>query len=52
VNVQVKSYRPAFFKLAGTLIVSQDALPDKVLAAVEQILRTQFSFDARASGNR
>jgi predicted phage baseplate assembly protein len=50
VNVQVKSYRPAFFKLAGTLIVSQDALPDKVLTAVEQVLRTQFSFDARAFG--
>jgi hypothetical protein len=50
VNVQVKSYRPAFFKLAGTLIVSPDALPDKVLVAVEQVLRTQFSFDARAFG--
>lgn len=50
VNVQVKSYRPALFKLAGTVKVDPDALPDTVLSAVEQALRTQFSFEARAFG--
>jgi predicted phage baseplate assembly protein len=50
VPLRVKTYRPAFFRLAAGVKVNPDFLPDKVLAAVEQALREQFSFTARQFG--
>ena len=50
VRLHVKSYRKALFRIAGSVKVAPDHLQEKVLAAVEQSLRKQFSFDARAFG--
>jgi predicted phage baseplate assembly protein len=50
VNVTVKSYRKALFRLAANTKIHSDHLPEKVLAAVEQSLRDEFSFDRRAFG--
>jgi hypothetical protein len=50
VSLRVKSYRPAHFRFAGKMKVNPDYQSDAVLAAVEQILRKQFSFDVRAFG--
>ncbi|MEP7339642.1 MAG: putative baseplate assembly protein [Acidobacteriota bacterium] len=50
VPLRVQTYRPAFFRLAANVKVHPDYLPDKVLAAVEQALRAQFSFAARQFG--
>jgi predicted phage baseplate assembly protein len=50
VPLRVQTFRPAFFRLAAGVKVDPDYLPDKVLAAVEQALRTQFSFAAREFG--
>jgi hypothetical protein len=50
VRLRVKSYQPALFRLAGSVKVDPDFESDNVLAAIEQELRTQFSFDARAFG--
>lgn len=50
VPLRVQTYRPAFFRLAANVKVHPDYLPDKVLAAVEQALRAQFSFAARRLG--
>src|SRR4029434_1498096 len=38
------------FRLAASVKVHPDHLPDKVLAAVEQAVRAQFSFTARQFG--
>ena len=46
----VQSYEPRLFQLAAAVKVDADFLPEKVLAAVEQRLRTQFSFAARSLG--
>ena len=50
VSLRVKSYRPAFFRLAANVKVDPDYETDLVLAAVEQALRTQFSFAVCAFG--
>jgi predicted phage baseplate assembly protein len=50
VPLRVQSYCPAFFRLAAGVKVHPDYLPDKVLTAVEQALRAQFSFTARQFG--
>lgn len=50
VNLSVKSYRPAYFRFAGTVKVDPDYVTDEVLAAVEQALRTHFAFAVRAFG--
>jgi len=50
VNLSVKSYRPAYFRFAGNVKVNPDYETDRVLAAVEQALRAQFSFDLREFG--
>lgn len=50
VSVRVQTYRPAYFHFAGTVKVDPDYETDKVLAAVEQALRTQFAFAVRAFG--
>lgn len=48
--LEVKSYEPRFFRLASTLQVAPDHLPEKVRAEVEALLRDRFSFDAREFG--
>jgi uncharacterized phage protein gp47/JayE len=50
VDLRVKNYLHAYFHFAGTVKVDADFETEKVLAAVEQQLRVQFSFDARAFG--
>lgn len=50
VSLAVKSYRPAHFHFAGKVKVAADYQTEQVLAAVEQALRTQFAFEARAFG--
>jgi predicted phage baseplate assembly protein len=50
VSLRVKSYRPAYFRFAGKVKVNPDYETDAVLAAVENTLREQFSFDVRAFG--
>lgn len=50
VKVRIKSYRRALFRVAARIKVDPDHQPEKVLAEVEQSLRTQFSFDAREFG--
>lgn len=48
--LQVKSYRPALFKLAATVKIDSDYQPDAVLDAVKKALRSHFSFGERAFG--
>ena len=48
--LEVKSYEPRFFRLAATLQVAPEYLPEKVRAEVEALLRDRFSFDAREFG--
>jgi predicted phage baseplate assembly protein len=50
VSLRVKSYRPAYFRFAGKVKIDPDYQSGLVLAAVEQKLRQQFSFDVRAFG--
>ncbi|SOE87085.1 putative baseplate assembly protein [Burkholderia sp. YR290] len=50
VPIRVSSYHPAVFRFGGTVKVDADFETDKVLAAVEQALRSAFSFDARSFG--
>jgi hypothetical protein len=50
VPIWVKSYRPAFFRLAGKLNIDPAYLKDTVKAEVETALRARFSFDAREFG--
>jgi len=50
VPVQVQTYRPRFFRVAAGIKVDSDYLPQKVLAAIEVLLRTRFGFDARQFG--
>lgn len=50
VDLRVKTYRPAYFRFAGSVKVDPDYETDAVLAAVEQALRDDFAFAARAFG--
>jgi predicted phage baseplate assembly protein len=50
VHVEVKSYQPRVFRLAGAVKIEPDFLPEKVLADVDRKLRDTFSFAARAFG--
>jgi hypothetical protein len=50
VPLRVQTYRPAFFKLGAAVKLDPDYEPQKVLAAVEQALRSALSFDTRVFG--
>ena len=50
VELRVKTYRPAYFRFAGSVKIAGDYESEKVLAAVEAALREKFSFAARAFG--
>ncbi len=50
VPIRVSSYQQALFKFGCNVKVDSDFETDKVLAAVEQALRSAFSFDARSFG--
>jgi Baseplate J-like protein len=50
VPLEVQSYRKAYFHLTATITVKPDFQKDAVVVGVEQALRSQFSFDARAFG--
>lgn len=50
VDLRVMTYRPAFFRFAGSVKIHADHETDKVLAAVKSALRHNFSFAARAFG--
>ncbi len=49
-RLRVKSYQPASFRLAGKIRPRPEYLPDKVLSAVKEVLKVQFSFGARGFG--
>lgn len=50
VLVQVKTYRPAQFQIAGGVKVKPDFLTDLVFTAVKETLTEAFSFSARSFG--
>lgn len=50
IPLRVQSYRRALFRVKARVKIDPNYLSDKVLATVWSILRTQFSFDARAFG--
>ena len=50
VAVRVVTYREAAFRISATILGDPDYEPDKVLAAVRDALRSNFSFDARQFG--
>lgn len=50
IPLRVKSYRPAFFRVSGTLSIDPAYLAEPVKAAVDAALRAKFSFDARQFG--
>ncbi len=50
VSLRVKSYRPAYFRIAASVKVDPDYETNLVLAAVEAALCAQFSFEVRAFG--
>jgi predicted phage baseplate assembly protein len=50
VPLRVQTYRRAFFRTSALIDVNPDYQQDKVLAAVTDALRTEFSFDSRAFG--
>jgi predicted phage baseplate assembly protein len=50
VDLLVKSYRPAYFKVAGNFIVDPNFESQTVSAALELALRSKFSFDVRSFG--
>ena len=50
VELRVMTYRPAYFRFAGSVKVDGDYETDKVLAAVETALRHDFAFAARRFG--
>lgn len=47
VPLRVKTFVPAFFTLAGTILCAPDHLEAKVLAEIEKALREAFSFGVR-----
>jgi phage-related baseplate assembly protein len=50
VHVRVESYRKTLFRLAVRVKVNPDYRSEQVLVAVEQALRSHFSFDTRDFG--
>ncbi len=50
VQVELKSYRPLFFRVVANIQVDKDYLPEKVLPEVGVQLRTTFSFKQRSFG--
>jgi hypothetical protein len=48
--VEVRSYQPVNFKLAGTVFIDADRSIEKVGATVKSALKTAFSFKARSFG--
>jgi predicted phage baseplate assembly protein len=50
VPFNVVSYRPAFFKLAARVNVHGDYRPERVIEAVQERVRTAFSFERREFG--
>jgi predicted phage baseplate assembly protein len=50
VPIQIASYTPVSFKLAGTIYADSDRDPDDVGTAVNDALKSAFSFDARDFG--
>jgi hypothetical protein len=50
VSLLVESYEPRFFRLAATLQIATEYLPEKVRSEVEGLLRERFSFEARNFG--
>lgn len=50
VAIEIESYRPRFFRINAGVSLHPDYLPEKVLAEIEQELRDNFSFEARAFG--
>jgi predicted phage baseplate assembly protein len=50
IPMRVKSYRPAYFRIAANLKINPNFISDQVLETVRQKLQDQFSFDARNFG--
>ncbi|MCB0167281.1 MAG: putative baseplate assembly protein [Anaerolineae bacterium] len=50
VRIKVKPYRPVFFQIEATIGVDNTYLPEKVVQAVQTVLRARFSFAARRFG--
>jgi len=50
VSLQLSSFDPVFFRIAGTVTVEPDYLVSDVAAGVEAALRNTFSFDRREFG--
>lgn len=50
VSVVLESYKPRFFRLSANLKIDPDYQSEKVLDAVEESLRRDFSFHARSFG--
>jgi hypothetical protein len=50
VHIELASYKPIFFRIAANIKVNSDYLPEKVLPAIEEELRSVFSFKARSFG--
>jgi hypothetical protein len=50
IPVQIQSFTPVFFRLAGSITVLPDRIPANVQNDIETALRTAFGFDARSFG--
>jgi predicted phage baseplate assembly protein len=47
---ELRAYRPALFEVVAKLAIDPDQLPERVLPAAEEALRSTFSFDNRSFG--
>lgn len=52
IPLQVHTYLKRFFRVAATVKINPDYLPDKVAAAIEAEMHSHFSFDARSFGQQ
>jgi predicted phage baseplate assembly protein len=50
VPLRVRSFRRAYFRLAGKIRLDPEHMPEKVITAITESLRATFSFEARAFG--
>ena len=48
VRYRVKTYRPALFRFAGSIVADPDFIAERVRADVEAALRSAFAFERRA----